>query len=280
MTQACVVWSGVLLGAVSALGSCRPSAADTEASGGPRAHLLHVWDFETGAAGEWTDYKLARPGSLEIVGSPVRSGRFAAQFTLHRDDPIVSDGKRAELQIDDVGKIGSGLDVWYGFSTWLPGGWEHDEQYEVLAQWKGKRDKDLGEASKSPALALRLRRDHWYITNRWDPRPVTPDNSAPEETLWRAPYEVATWTDWVVHARWSYGADGLLEIWKDGVRVVEKHGPNTYNDRRGMYFKIGIYKPRWMKPVRYPSTVERRVVVHDEIRIGGPGATYADVAPG
>lgn len=99
MTQACVVWLGVLLGAVSALGSCRPSAADTEASGGPRAHLLHVWDFETGAAGEWTDYKLARPGSLEIVGSPVRSGRFAAQFTLHRDDPIVSDGKRAELQI-------------------------------------------------------------------------------------------------------------------------------------------------------------------------------------
>ena len=85
------------------------------------------------------------------------------------------------------------------------------------------------------------------------------------------------WTDWVVHARWSFRDDGLLEIWKDGEKIIEQHGPNTYNDQRGMYFKIGIYKPPWDKPVK--SDVDRRVVVHDEIRIAGPGARYADVAP-
>ena len=28
-----------------------------------------------------------------------------------------------------------------------------------------------------------------------------------------------------------------------------------------------------------PTRVDKRVIYHDEVRIGGPSATYADVAP-
>lgn len=179
---------------------------------------------------------------------------------------MVADGKRAELHIKNVGEIGTGRIYWYGFRTCLPASWENDHQYEVVAQWKGRRDPD--EDSKSPALALRVRSKEWYITNRWDPRPITPANRAPRKTLWHGELDIARWTTWVVRVRWSYAADGLLEIWKDGRRILEKRGPNTYNDRRGMYFKIGIYKPPWSEGTWFPSRVGTRVVYHDDVWIG------------
>jgi len=229
--------------------------------------VLHRFDFESGEAGPWTELKLALLRSMTVVPDPLDPTNRVARFELHRDDPDVSDGKRAELEMENVGEIGSGRDRWYGFRTYLPPDWEFDHENEIVAQWKGKRDGDLGEESKSPALALRVRRNYWYLTNRWDERAVTPDNDSPNEKLWTWPRHAGVWTEWVVHARWSYRDDGLLEIWKDGVQIVEKHGPNTYNDRRGMYFKIGIYKAPWSEPDR-ESLVDRRVVFHDDVWIG------------
>lgn len=201
---------------------------------------------------------------------PEATRNLVARFTLHRDDPLVSDGKRAELHIKKLGEIGDGRDYWYGFRTYLPADWENDHQYEVVAQWKGRRDDEAeaAEDSKSPALALRVRGKQWYITNRWDPRLITPKNSAPRATLWRNDLDIGVWTTWIVHARWSYKEDGVLEIWKDGKKVVEKRGPNTYNDGQGMYFKIGIYKPPWSDEVWFPSKVRKRVVYHDDVWIG------------
>jgi hypothetical protein len=258
-----------LLGAlVGAAGPCRSSYAPSHpAPPDFQGGILHRFDFESGGPGPWTDFKLPTSESLAIVNDPLQPSNRVARFVLRRDDPIVSDGKRSELQIDDVGEIGTGCDYWYGFRMYLPADWEFDHEYEVLAQWKGKRDRDLGEQSKSPALALRSRGNVWYITNRWDDRAVTPANHSPNETLWQEDREAGVWTEWVVHARWSFRADGLLEIWKDGRQIVEKQGPNTYNDRRGMYFKIWVYKSPWGKPDRH-SLVDRRVVYHDDVWIG------------
>ncbi len=71
----------------------------------------------------------------------------------------------------------------------------------------------------------------------------------------------------MVHARWSFREDGFLQVWKDGRQIIEKRGANTYNDRRGMYFKIGIYKAPWGDPDR-ALLVDRRIVYHDDVWIG------------
>ncbi len=258
----------ILAALVLVTSSCGPKYSPRHASAPDfKGRILHRFDFESGEAGPWTDFKLPTPESLAIVEDPLDPGNRVARFVLHRNDPMVSDGKRAELQIDGIGEIGTGRDYWYGFRTYLPDDWQFDIEYEVLAQWKGKRDKSLGEQSKSPALALRTRKKVLYITNRWDDRIVTPENHSPNETIWQGSRDVGVWAKWVVHARWSFRDDGLLEIWKDGRQIVEKHGPNTYNDRRGMYFKVGIYKAPWGHPDR-PSHVDRRVVYHDDVWIG------------
>ena len=54
--------------------------------------------------------------------------------------------------------------------------------------------------------------------------------------------ERGAWTDWVFHVKWSYGPDGVLEVWKNSQKIVTKSGPNTFNDARGPYMKMGIYK--------------------------------------
>lgn len=95
-------------------------------------------------------------------------------------------------------------------------------------------------------------------------RPI--NHSGGKEKIDLGPYEAGTWTNWKFHVKWSYQSDGLVEIWKDGQLVVSKTGPNTYNDRQGPYFKIGIYKPDWKyKPQK--SNTTQRVIYFDEVRV-------------
>ena len=81
----------------------------------------------------------------------------------------------------------------------------------------------------------------------------------------------------MVHVLWSYGEDGVLQIWKDGELLVDRDGPNAFNDAEGPYFKMGIYKG-WSNPDTV-GDVDSRLLYHDELRIGGPEAVYCDVAP-
>ncbi|QMU29615.1 heparin lyase I family protein [Adhaeribacter radiodurans] len=76
----------------------------------------------------------------------------------------------------------------------------------------------------------------------------------------------------VYHINFSHESDGVLEVWKNGIKVINYKGPNSYNDKRLPYFKAGIYKRRWYK-------IEKRVVYVDEVRVGTKKATYKDVAP-
>lgn len=56
-------------------------------------------------------------------------------------------------------------------------------------------------------------------------------------------------------------------------------GPNTFNDAKGPFFKMGLYKG-WQKPATRTDAVSKRVLYHDEFRLAGANATYKDVAPG
>lgn len=99
-----------------------------------------------------------------------------------------------------------------------------------------------------------------------------------------------TWTAWVIHAKWSPKEDGLLQIWKDGKLVLERKGPNTYGTI-GLdytpYLKTGIYHPEWntAKEGRLERfNADKPVATHKityvtDLKIGGPTATYDDIAP-
>lgn len=248
----------------------------------PTHPVFFVADFESGSVSGFDLSWLANRWAAKVVGEKARAGKRALEISLRRRDKMQSKGKRAELLVPYTYRHGKGY--WYGFSVYLPQAWEEDDRGEVVAQFFANEDKELGEKGRSPALALRINKRFWYVTSRWDERVVTAKNSAPKAKLYKARYQRGRWTDWVFHVRWAWkkglppAEAGLVEVWRDGRKVVERRGPNTYNDRRGPSLKLGIYKAPWNDPDE-PSAVSERRLFLDEIRVGTEAAGYAGVAP-
>lgn len=265
------------LGAVVGLAACT-SAADTS--------LLFAGGFELDEFTGWA-VQTCCSHSATLVDAPVREGRQAVRFELRRDDPLVRAGKRAEFAVASRHYTGGvGDERWFGFSMFVPSDWVLEAPPSwpgaTIAQWHGLPDFELGETWRSPPLEIALRGDNWIVINRWDPKPITDgDDLEPDgglEIVWEGPFERGAWTDWVIHTKWSYQQDGLLEIWSNGVKVVEKRGPNTYNDQGSLRLKIGMYKPSWKSYPDVPSSISTRIVYHDAVRIGGSESGYAAVS--
>lgn len=235
------------------------------------ADLHFVGDFESGDASGWGE-ELCCSHSMEVVTSPVRAGNHAARFEIRQGDPTEAGGHRAELRLDNAQ---TGGEYWYGFSVYLPADWNYtggDDPYDwlILAQWHGQPDS--GEDWRSPPLDLRINQDTWLVKCRHDAAKITTSN--PESTiLWEADgtQDAGRWTDWVFHVKWSYAADGFVQVWKNGVQVLDHSGPCAFNDDEGPYFKMGMYLS--------PDQDRSRTVFHDEVRVGGAGSSLQEVSP-
>lgn len=241
----------------------------------PTPKLLFTDTFSNGISGEW-DREASRSYSIQTDSSG-RSGN-AVRFELRRSDPDVHGSKRSELALNP---IPANSEMWYGFSAKLAPDWKDDpSSFEIVAQWHEIPDWNLGEDWRSPPLSLSVRGGNiWRISNRWDTKALTINNT-PEGTanLWEGKYEPGKWVDWVFHVKWSHRTDGLIQVWKNGQQIVNRTGPNTYNDQTGPYFKMGIYKPDWKyKPSA--STVDTRVISFDEVKIGDRNANFSAVSP-
>jgi hypothetical protein len=195
---------------------------------------------------------------------PVRGGAVSARFELQKSDPVINNGTRAELTapFEPVG-----AERWYGFSVYLPTSWAYDQSAEIVTQWH--QHWDVGS---SPPLALVTRKGNWEISQNWE---------GYEQQTVVGTYQTGRWTDWVFHVKWSAGADGVVQIWKDGQPVAgfgNRIGKNTYQSSYGNYMKIGIYKWDWSQG--NPSDTVRRVMYHDELRVADGSGSYEAVAPG
>lgn len=258
---------------------------------GTGRHIIFNGDFEDGNLTRWgkefnRDFKgknFTKSGkeiccehSVQIISFPTKESRYAAKFTLYKDDPDVAKSRRAELRLNAVA---TKSEYWYGFSTYLPPEFVKDPSMEIVSQWNARPDKNLGEKWRTPQLYLKTENGNWQIKRRWDHNRVTKNNTpAGKETIDIGPYQTGVWNDWVFHVKWSYESDGLVEVWKNGKLVVRKTGPNTYNDKIGPFQKFGIYKPDWKhRPHRSKTT--KRVLYYDNVRMGGASARYGDVAP-
>jgi hypothetical protein len=258
--------------------SLTSAAAPVAAVGPTNDKLIFVGDFESNSFEGWqTQFPHSTKGS--IVTTPVRAGKYALRNELtYADFKTYGDSRnrRSEVYTENVGKPGE--ERWYGFSIYLPKGWEELETFDIVMQIHNK--PDAGEGPKSPIMTLETHGKDWSVNNRWDKEKISkPAKNGAGGTittnrLWTGPYETEKWTDWVFHVKWSLEDDGLIEVWKDGQKIAEQKGPNGYNDEQPYYMKIGVYKPAYR--VTAPP---QRVIFHDEVRIGNEKASYADVAP-
>jgi len=181
---------------------------------------------------------------LEIVAAPGPRGGTS----LRIDAPA---GARCELLpilrrnlLDRLGHEPRDVSVSYAFSTYIPPGQTFSTaSNEVLAQWHGSPDFFLGDApGRGPAVALRIEDGRTFLTSGWDDAFVSGEGRRDRE-LWSGGLQQAAWEDWRFDVLWSHRDRGRLSVWRNGERVLDHRGPNSFNDLRNVYLKIGVYHP-------------------------------------
>ena len=248
-----------------------------------------VSDFESGRLDlSGTDFRQSG-NAPTITQEMTRNGDYAMRTYLNRQESSTS--YRTEVTLvgnnADGGRIENarfGEDTWYGFSIFVPEDYGLSNTWEILAQWHDEPNSwsnpNLGRSN--PPLSLGIEQDYWRMNNVWDRDPVTREGEWAYDGSYHARQSVmgdvdyGTWTDWVFRIKWSYGNDGVLQVWKNGELVVDRTGPNTYNDNLGPYFKMGLYKGWRDRNVNDPVT--ERLLYHDDLRVNR-GGVYGDVAP-
>ncbi|MBW3546228.1 MAG: polysaccharide lyase [Bacteroidetes bacterium] len=192
--------------------------------------------------------------SLTFVTDPVFKGAHAARFELRETDPFVKTGKRAEVTLIKGYNL-PGNEMWYSFAAYFPAeGFAYDRKQEIISQWYQKG---------TPATALRVEDDQFMLhtgnlpdtRKKLDLGKVTKDS----------------WHQFVFHIIHSYEADGLIEVWHNGSKVLSHTGGNMYNNGIMPKWKVGIYKSSFK---HHTSDVDHRVVFFDDIRVGSELASY------
>jgi hypothetical protein len=259
-------WKLFGLAVATLLGSSGGAYAEVLPSGGEltQSPLLFGTSFEGGSLGDWT----ISGNAPVLTKERFRAGSQAVKTHLRRDS------YRSEIRLP--GSTDLGKEYWYGFSVLLASPYPADRLNEFVAQWHSIADD--GEEHQNPVLGVDIKNGRWLIWSAWNALQPTLKSNQQSVHIDVGPTQADEWTDWVVRVKWSYGSDGLLEVWKNGVRVVNRTGPNCFNDARGPYFKMGIYKSPW-RDDGVVGDVQERLVYHDEMRMAGAGASYADVAP-
>lgn len=207
----------------------------------------HDWDV-----GDW-DY------ALRFVEYPRFRGVRSARFEIHKDQPLVANGKRSEITIIKTAEEGMAKEMWYSFAVMFPAnGYEYDHTREIVNQWF---------QNGSPATSLRTKADRILLESG-------------NELSNRKQYDIAPivknqWHKVVMHFIHSYGTDGLIELWYDGIKKLTIRGGNMYNDILPKW-KIGLYKASFKDGT---SDVSRRVVFFDNVRAGNATSTYSTMQP-
>ena len=228
------------------------------------------------------DLLKANPARLEVTDAPGLPGEKAVRLFV----PRAPNSFRAEITMPSEN---SWSERWYGERVLLPKGWVNDPSNErtIVMQWHGLPGNFR---PTYPNLDISVRHDRWNISRSFgDPKTKATRDFA----VLDGPIEPGVWVSWVLHAKWSPGEDGLLQIWRDGQIAFERHGPNVYGTigiNYTPYLQTGIYHPSWHitndasqrafeKETESKTPVASQTVYVTDVKIGTEHATYNDVAP-
>ncbi|MES2650077.1 MAG: polysaccharide lyase [Bacteroidota bacterium] len=207
------------------------------------------------------------PGNLQtgtsygftVAGSPVYQGLKAGRFELRDTDPATSGGTRAEAKYPRL----THPNRWYSFAVFIPSiDYKYDSKAEIINQWHQG-------GGVNPPISLITRYDKLYLEIR--PVPEIKNQFLLGNLV------KDKWQSFVLHIYHSSGTNGLVEIWRDGVKIFTKQGVNAYSfsTYEKPQWKLGLYKWDWNGTET--TETKKRVIYFDNVRIGNELATYSDM---
>ena len=212
--------------------------------------------------------------TLTRVTNPVREGAKAVKFEIREGQPLVGSLKRVRSEVTVIKPQEDdwwpGRDIWYAFSALFPTvGMEDDpNSHESITQWYEDGDEDcvlkvrngrLYFACIQPNSLTELLYDMFGAANA---APTT-STSTVANSFTAIPRD--QWHNFVFHFIHSQNGDGLVEIWRDGVKIQTINGRNMHSAVLPKC-KIGLYKSDYTEHIGR-SIRPKRVVYFDNIRI-------------
>lgn len=164
---------------------------------------------------------------------------------------------------DKVAMKGS-PDYWFGCSIYVPSS-STLKADSVLVQWHTH-----AKSGVSPVIGLRIREGKWIITREVGDRKGAELGSV----------STNKWTDFVFRIRWRVDKTGLLQVWKNGKRVVDMSKIQTgwEGEAKMPYLKVGRYSASFQYTKKV-SDGEVHESFHDALRIALKKDAYDLVAP-
>ena len=172
-----------------------------------------------------------------------------ARFQVHNYDAPTWSGMRTELVAADNPL---NTELWYSFGVLIPDKVKGAEWpvtvFQILDQ------PDIGEnGTRYPTLNIAVdATNSMRIFNSYDSDLITTTAGVkPVPNVDYVHRELAAWElvpgAWnyiTMQAIWASDDTGLMNIWRNGDLVFsENNHPNTFNDKLGVYAKIGVYAP-------------------------------------
>lgn len=218
--------------------------------------------YQENADGKWFNNSYAKLQaaahySITASTSQYYNGSKSVRFELRNTDKEVQSGTRAEITFP----ISTSNNRWYSFAMYIPSAdYKVDKTDEVITQWHQG-------GGATPALCLRTKDDKLWlrVLGKWiDLGKLDKDK----------------WHTYVMHVVHSAGKDGLVEIWYDGKKILNRTGANSYPIGKTYhlpFWKFGIYKSQYNG--NKATATSKRVLYFDDIKMGTGKATLADMTP-
>lgn len=220
------------------------------------------------------------PKRIRVVDAPkLAAGTKAVRFEVVRGP----NSFRSEISLPYEEGF---QERWYSARVLIPEDWTVDPQKanDIVMQWHAIPGN---WRPTHPNLAISIGRNRWFIKQ---------SHGSPQEgpvrknTRVEEPMKPGMWVTWIIHARWSPTAEGLLQVWKDGSLILNSAGPNVYGtigEEYTPYFKTGIYRPEWHLDTEekrlvfesQPPVPNSKVVYVTDVKIGDARATLGTMMP-
>ena len=225
----------------------------------------HCDFLEQSRLGEWAPPAPARRSAL--VGTS-RSGAHAVRLHTEPGDSGVRGSGHWErndlMKPPDAHYCNEGQDEWWAVSVMFPSGFVFPPGPEAGIILDFHHTGDDGQANYEiqtiPGIGLRARGYGGGIVNGGKFDALIPDPYGAVANVARG-----VWYDFVFHARWSSGRDGLMEGWLNGRKYQSHAGPTLYSGM-SCYLKLANYHA----PFGQPSSI-----VFDRIVRGTSAAEVA-----
>ena len=235
-----------------------------------KTHNIENCNDDDTAHGTEFDWTLFRSTDISFRGNK------CGQLQIRKDQPHVGSSQKIRSEVTIIkGDVDPRFtaEMWYSFAVYFPTvGFEYDDTREAINQWyEDGSDECTIRCEKNKAYLEVLNAAGTSTLLKYDLFATSLSGSSSVGSMQEIPKD--EWHEFVFHFIHSTGTDGLIEVWRDGLKIHNITGQRTIHSILPKW-KIGEYKASFLNG---SSNRYSRVIYFDNIRVGDENATLMDM---